>query len=223
MSLASESSNYTQDTVPTPLTLSALQNQPPSERISKFDPVLSHNSKSYDLNIPSKGQQEMYPLEKRAEELFSKEHLQVILSHPEFLSSFRNFLEQHRPPSFKVLTYYFDALKALRAIAYSNAVAEALDPIDKHEFTNTFPEPTVNKSLEEKAKQAFEFLVNEDLPAYVTYKYVDIVSKTIRSKITNSVPSGARYNSEGLAEVFCLTDPHRQDNPIVVSSEGMKP
>lgn len=29
-----------------------------------------------------------------------------------------------------------------------------------------------------------------------------------------------REASEGLAEVFCLTDPSRPDNPIVFASEG---
>lgn len=31
-----------------------------------------------------------------------------------------------------------------------------------------------------------------------------------------------REASEGLAEVFCLTDPSRPDNPIVFASEGMQ-
>lgn len=36
-----------------------------------------------------------------------------------------------------------------------------------------------------------------------------------------TLPPHLREASEGLAEVFCLTDPSRPDNPIVFASEGL--
>ena len=116
--------------------------------------------------------------------------------------------------------YYLDAIKALKAIAYANAVKEALAPIDGYEFTSQPAESTVNLTLEAKASKAFEALVNEDLPAYVTYIYINTVSISVTRRITGTLPPHLREASEGLAEVFCLTDPSTSDNPILFASEG---
>jgi hypothetical protein len=118
------------------------------------------------------------------------------------------------------LIYYLDALKALRAINYSNAIAEALEPIDCHEFTSLPTKATANSVLEQKANNAFEELVKEDLPAYVTHLYIQVVSISISRRVTGTLAPHLREASEGLAEVFCLTDPSRPDNPIVFASEG---
>ena len=83
-----------------------------------------------------------------------------------------------------MLIYYLDALKALKAIRYANAIAEALSPIPNQDFTNTLATSTHNKELEEKAYQAFTVLVDRDLPAYVTQMYIQIVSLSISQRIT---------------------------------------
>jgi hypothetical protein len=113
-----------------------------------------------------------------------------------------------------------DATKALKAINYANAIAEALDPIEGHEFTATPARITVNSVLEEKANQAFEALVLEDLPAYITHTYIQIVSSSIAKRVTGQSSPQLQEPSDGLAEVFCLTDPSRPDNPIIFASEG---
>lgn len=46
-----------------------------------------------------------------------------------------------------------------------------------------------------------------------------VVSSSIKRRIMGTLTPDLRAQSEGLAEVFCLTDPSRQDNPIVFSSE----
>lgn len=48
---------------------------------------------------------------------------------------------------------------------------------------------------------------------------VRVASTAIRRRITGTMPPHLREQNEGLAEVFCLTDPSRSDNPIVFSSE----
>jgi hypothetical protein len=160
-----------------------------------------------------------YSLENRSELLFSKEHLKIIFDDPSLLLRFTNFLSATRQSSIPILIYYLDAIKALRAISYSNAIAEALDPIAGFDFTSNFSAKTVNNELEEKARQAFDVLVQEDLPAFVTQTYIETVSLSIQRRITGTLPSHLREASEGLAEVFCLTDPSRPDNPIVFASE----
>lgn len=175
---------------------------------------------SFDLVAPPQAHGNKYSLEKRSEQLFSAEHLRIIFSDPSLMLRFTAFLGTYRPNSVPMLIYHLDAVKALRAIEYSNAVAEALDPIDGYEFTKRTPKPTANVDLKLKIKESFDQLVREDLAAYITHTYIQTVSKSISKRITGTLPAALREASEGLAEVFCLTDPSRPDNPIVFSSEG---
>jgi hypothetical protein len=64
-------------------------------------------------------------------------------------------------------------------------------------------------------------MVQNDLPAYITHVYIQTVSLSITRRIIGTLPPHLREASEGLAEVFCLTDPSRPDNPIVFASEGI--
>lgn len=139
---------------------------------------------SFDLVQPPDQGHERFSLEKRSEQLFSREHLGTIFSSPASLLKFTAFLSTHRPQSVPVLIYYLDALKALKAIKYSNAVAEALSPISGHGFTESRAAITLNKELEEKASQAFTVMVEQDLPAFVTQMYVQVVSLSISQRIT---------------------------------------
>lgn len=175
---------------------------------------------SFDLVVPSHGDNGIYSLELRSELLFSKEHLQAIFKNHVLLQRFTDFLHSARPDSLPLLTYYLDCLKALRAIAYANAIARGLDSLPEHGFSVQNAENTSNTSLEKKAEAAFDVLVQQDLPAYITYMWIQTVSVSIKRRITGTLPVQLREMSEGLAEVFCLTDPSRHDNPIVFASEG---
>lgn len=201
--------------------LAPLQTKGPIEDSDDFDPLEVDDPKSYDLVQPSS---ERYPqpfsLEARSGLLFSREHLEVIFSDPTLLIPFTAFLSSFRPQSVPVLVYYLDAVKALKAIAYANAVTEALEPIPGHEFTALPVRCTLNSILEDKASKAFDLLVNEDLPAYITHQYIKIVSLNVIRRVTGTLAPHLRESSEGLAEVFCLSDPSRKDNPIIFASEG---
>ncbi len=178
---------------------------------------------SFDLVASAPEGVKQYSLETRSEQLFSTEHLRVIFSDPSLLLRFTSFLSSNRQASIPILIYYLDAVKALKAISYSNAIAEALEPIPGFDFTTSTATKTLNAELEQKAIQAFGVLVREDLPAYITHTYIQTVSLSIQRRVTGTLPSSLREASEGLAEVFCLTDPSRPDNPIVFASEGRLP
>jgi hypothetical protein len=166
----------------------------------RLSPLMEDDPASWDLiSAPMENEKKVFSLEARSEQLFSKQHLEAI---------------------FAVLIYYLDALKALRAISYANAVAEALEPIEGLEFTETPARTTLNTVLEEKANRAFEVLVRDDLPAFITHIFVQVVSVSISKRVTGNLPPMLREASEGLAEVFCLSDPSRADNPIIFASEG---
>lgn len=187
----------------------------------RLSPLLEDDPHSFDLvPAPIENERALFSLENRSDQLFSKEHLHAIFADTASLLRFTSFLSTYRPNSLPKLVYYLDALKALRAINYANAVAEALEPIDGLNFTETRARSTVNASLEEKANQAFDILVRDDLPAFITHVFVQVASASISKRVTGNLPPMLREASEGLAEVFCLTDPSRTDNPIIFASEG---
>ncbi|KAH7126861.1 hypothetical protein B0J11DRAFT_526637 [Dendryphion nanum] len=201
--------------------LAPLQHKGLPDETERLSPLLEDDPQSFDLVAPNEVDttRGSFSLETRSEDLFSKEHLEAIFLDTPSLLRFTSFLSIARPKSVPVLIYYLDALKALRAINYANAVAEALDPIDGHEFTENPARPTVNAILEEKARHAFDVLVRDDLPAFITHIFVQVVSVSIQKRVTGNLPPLLRETSEGLAEVFCLTDPSRPDNPIIFASE----
>ena len=213
---SSASSYQTNDT-----SLVALQTKG-AEDGDALEPLLEEEIEpgSFDLVIPAHGDGGLYSLEKRSELLFSKQHLAVIFEDPALLQHFTTFLCTSRASSVPLLVYYLDAVKALKAISYSNAVIEALIPLEGHDFSGNQATTTVNESLKAKADAAFEALARDDLPAYITHVWIQKVSVSIRRRISGTLPAHLRDMSEGLAEVFCLTDPSRHDNPIVFASEG---
>lgn len=220
---SSADSVLSQDTTATSLhTLPPLQTKgPDNSEVQHLDPVIEDDPRSYDLLAPPQDVRDvgMYALERRAEQLFSAQHLHIIFGDPKLLLKFTGYLNSHRPSSIPVLIYYLDALKAIRAINYANAIAEALEPLPGYRFTSQVANLTRNAMLEEKAQQAFEVLVRDDLPAYTAHTWIQTVSLSIQRRITGTLAPHLREASEGLAEVFCLTDPSRQDNPIVFASE----
>jgi hypothetical protein len=203
-------------------TLPPLQTKGPDNYdMHQLEPLLEDDPRSFDLLEPEQeaGNVGIYELEKQAMRLLSSDHLSAIFANSKLLLKFTGFLNSHRPQSIPVLIYYLDALKALRAIKYANAVAEALEPIPSCEFTRKTVQETGNSALEEKANKAFEILVREDLPVYISYTWIQVVSTSIARRITGTLAPHLREASEGLAEVFCLSDPSRPDNPIVFASE----
>lgn len=212
---------YSQESMGTSMhTLPALQNSGYVDDIDRMQPLMEDDPANFDLvAAPQEEINATYQLDEHAEKLFSREHLEAIFADRKTLLKFTGFLNNLRPQSIPILIFYLDALKALRAIKYANAVAESLDPIAGFEFTSAPPRTTQNEELQKKADQAFEILVREDLPAYITHTWISVVSTSIQRRITGTLAPHLREASEGLAEVFCLTDPSRKDNPIVFASE----
>ncbi|KAF2440262.1 hypothetical protein P171DRAFT_367768 [Karstenula rhodostoma CBS 690.94] len=200
--------------------LGLLQTKSPLDDADRLSPLLEDDPQSYELVAPtSNTSSRAFDLETRSEQLFSREHLQAIFRDTPSLLRFTGFLSTARPKSVPILIYYLDALKALRAIQYANAVAEALEPIPGQEFTEHPPRSTINAVLEDKAQQAFDILVRDELPAFITHVFIQHVSVSVQKRVTGNLPPMLREASEGLAEVFCVSDPSRSDNPIIFASE----
>ncbi|KAK9419774.1 putative PAC domain-containing protein [Seiridium unicorne] len=174
---------------------------------------------SFDLVVPAHAPGKQYSLETQSELLFSAKHLEVIFEDPVLLQRFTNYIYQQRPESVPILQYYMDTLKALKAIEYANSVVNRLQAVKDLSYTSDSIERTMNHVLRDRATSAFETLANQELPAYITHTYIQTVSVTIKRRIADTLPPNLREMSEGLAEVFCLTDPARPDNPIIFASE----
>ncbi|KAL9124770.1 MAG: hypothetical protein Q9217_005932 [Psora testacea] len=213
------SSNVTYETQATSTDLPALQTRTILEQTDQMEPLSGDIPGSFDLVAPPEEGHQTFSLEARSVQLFSRHHLEIIFSNPSSLLRFTAFLSTHRPRSIPMLIYYLDALKALKAIKYANAIAEALNPISGYTFTAESIQATSNHELADKAGKAFAVLTEQDLPAYITQMYIQVVSLSISRRITGTLAPHLRDASEGLAEVFCLTDPSRPDNPIVFASQ----
>ena len=149
--------------------------------------------------------------------MFSSLHLQIIFDDPASLLKFTSFLNTHRPQSLPTLIYYLDATKALKAINYANAVASSLEKVPRYELGPILMQ-TSNEELEEKARAAFEIMAENDLPKYVAYLFTLVVKSRMMVSAQGSDSSALDDTLEGLNEIFCLTDPRREDNPIVFAS-----
>lgn len=204
-----------------PTTASSLVETPMQERhVDEEDLKLNALLEDYDLETTVEDVDETDSLEAFSDLLFSGEHLKSIFYDTSSLLSFTAFLSEHRPHSLPILVYYLDTTKALRAFRYANAIAEGLVSIPGLAFTSTPAKSDVNPLLEAKAHQSFNLLLQEDLPAYVTHMYVQVAKSSMIKRVTTGTITSAQGEPEGLAEVFCLTEPTRPDNPIVFVSEG---
>ena len=181
--------------------------------------ILEERLEDFDLAAPVEDGGKLESLEQTSDLLFSGAHMEAVFADPSSLLKFMSFLKAHRPQSVSTLMYYLDASKALKAIHYANAVAGALEPLQEQGLI-PIQEKTRNFELEQRAARAFILLMQDDLPAYVTLLYIQVAKSNINPSTISGQPN-VQETSEGFAEVFCLTDPARPDNPIVFASKGM--
>ncbi|EME89475.1 K+-channel ERG [Pseudocercospora fijiensis CIRAD86] len=163
-------------------------------------------SKAYDPDQPD--------IEELAVRFFSSDHLDFILRDYGLALRFVRFLQTYRPQHADMLKRYVEAKKAIGAIEYANSVA--------NHFASGYPPmvaASVDQRFEEYAKSMAEALTDEALPAYLTYRLTATVTDTLVKEITGNSSPIMHELIPSLAEVYCLTDPSKKDNPIVYASE----
>ncbi|KAI2830830.1 hypothetical protein CBS147320_6606 [Aspergillus niger] len=194
----------------------------------EFNPVYDPGL-SYDLIAPSHDTNEAPPLhdlERLADLVFSSEHMLTILNNPRYLAQFREFLLEERPRSLHRLTYYLTARKALKAIDYANGLVRCVvDDAQPKSSTSGLLGQKIGEiahpALQQRVQEALKVLTDEELPAFITSRCIGITSRVVEERVRGTLPKRFQRTDEekGLAEVFCLTDPSRRDNPIVFASE----
>ncbi|PLB50035.1 hypothetical protein P170DRAFT_354258, partial [Aspergillus steynii IBT 23096] len=199
--------------------LPVLQETNPYDGAEEFNPV--NEEGSFDLVAPYEGDGvPLHSLERQAELMFSARHMVTILSNPRYLARFRDFLSEERPRSIPTLTYYLNACKALKAIQYANALVRLSVDVPTAGVKQSNPVGLVDSpALEKRVQDALIALTAEELPAFITATCITITSKVVEERIRGTLPDRFRGTADALAEVFCLTDPSRPDNPIIFASE----
>ena len=200
---------------------------PPLSPIEELDDDLLHQPKPRPrsgeaASIASVREEcrEGVSLEQQSELLFSRQHLELILADAQLSSRFTSFLRTYRPDSVPILVYLLDAVKALKAIKYAEAIIGGLEPVAGYDFTRETTGATMSWVIDDKAQRALDVLAKDDLPAFIAYVYVRTVDLALVNRVTRREDRDPRHIADGLAEVFVLSDPAQEDNPIVFASEG---
>lgn len=204
--------------------LPLLQAKNPYDGSELLNPVEEENEEgSYDLVAPyENGGPPLHCLERQADIMFSPEHMLTILTNPRYLARFRQFILSERPKSMPVLTYYLNANKALKAYQYADSLVRLSIDVPTPGIKNA-KNPigtTAHAALEARVQDALNALAAEELPAFITSTCINITSKIVEERVRGTLPEKFKGTSEALAEVFCLTDPSRPDNPIIFASGG---
>ncbi|KAH6615201.1 PAS domain-containing protein [Boeremia exigua] len=152
-----------------------------------------------------------------AERLFSVEHLDVILKDNAQLQRFTTFLMRYRAHCVPTLVRYLDSKKALKAIQYANALADQIT--QQPSWPTKAAAASLDPKFEELSQRALDELVAEALPAYITFNVVDVVTELLNQEIIGRITPVMRELVHGLAEVYCLSDPTQEGNPIVFASD----
>lgn len=171
---------------------------------------------SYDLRPPPPAVS-ISNAERLAASLFSVDHLNLILSDQGLAHNFAVFLNTYLPRLNSVLVQYQETQKAVAAVHYANCLAERAFA----DVLHVGPEAAVlDNEFEKEFQRLAEELVSDGLSAYITYKLVQVVTECLVKEITGKQVPFMRGLAEGIAEVYCMTDPNIPDNPIVYASEG---
>ena len=213
------SSAETFDTDPTSVSTRPRPSQQDGEFQKEEEPS-TQPFDDFDLAAPVVNPDRGHPLEILLDMLCSPEHMASIFEEPSALEDFAAYIRNIRSQSLPLLTYYMEMSKAMKALDYANAVAKALGPLAEHEFTSDAPRKVVSTDFEKKAAAAFSEIVRDDLPPYLTQKYCQAIESIMINRILGSNESVDIAGAEGLTEVFCLSDPTRDDNPVVFASRG---
>lgn len=171
---------------------------------------------AYDLKPPAPSISHEN-IEELGNRFFSPDHLDTILRDRNAGPRFVRFLNEYRPRHATTLTHYIESRKAITAVEYANAIAQQI-PTDEHESRHFAA--TLDEAFAAKSQRILEDLIEEALPAFLTHRMVALVTDSLVKAITGEGVPLMKEMIPNLAEVFCISDPSLQDNPIVYASEG---
>jgi PAS domain S-box-containing protein len=189
----------------------------PDEENTPGQPQVASDS-DFDLR-PAPVKEKGLSLEDLADLLYSKGYLEYLTSDPQLLGRFSVFLNKYRPDIAPLIQQYLETQKVIKATAYANAVASTLIAGNSSRGKVASPAVELTSSFMVSSRRAFNTLLEEALPAWVTYSLVKTATACLRAEITNRSIPLTRELLGGLSEVFCISDPNQQDNPLIYASD----
>ena len=103
----------------------------------------------------------------------------------------------------------YTSIEAPKQIGIPSAMLKRLNTEIKESTTNTIP--TMEGTFGEAQENVEQILRSAVYPRFVKYQMTNNASQAL---------SQDRSKYQGLGDCFCLTDPHKADNPIVFASDG---
>lgn len=180
--------------------------------------AMQEDIQSYDLRPAPMPKRYSLGIETTVELLYGEQHLQSILKDKKLRGEFVTFLAQRMPSQMGHMIRLSDNEKAIAAITYANAIAQAQRPMTGSQ------QPVVAAVVSEQFKQdgqrTFRMLLAEALPAYIAYMLTNEVMRYMEKQIPRMRTSHIDQQPvKGISEVFCLTDPNMKDHPIIYASK----
>jgi PAS domain-containing protein len=170
----------------------------------------------YDLHAPAP-KRHFDTTEGMADKLFGESHLRYLLSNKKLRLAFAAFLQENRPSLVLPFVQYLENQKAMAAVIYANSIAMMQKPLPG--ATAASAAATLSAQFQRNGQMAFEILLSEALPAYITHQLTREVSQYQLSNVPNTKPLSTTTGVDGLSEVFCLSDPNLKDHPIIYASK----
>ena len=196
---------------------------PSMESQNQVDASDGSGGEDFDLRPPAP-KAKRPSLETTTELLFSAGHLNAILHDQQSIARFTAFLNKYKPEYQPLILGYLETQKAIKAVEYANAVAASATLSDKESPAAVQVSPPrsaaqLDRAFEDASNTAFNALVGTALPMFVSYSLIKIVSECLVNEITGKQSAVMQNLVGGLSEVFCITDPNQEDNPIIYASE----
>jgi PAS domain S-box-containing protein len=183
-----------------------------------YDESASEERQDFDLQPPNLANQ--VNATAISKKLFSLEHLQLILLDRTFCARFAGFLQKYTPEYAPILLRYQATQKAKAAVEYANAIAQKLPYISRESAGEDLtPAATFHDTFQSRSTSAESILIENALPAYLTHRFVTMVTECLVKEITRQNIPVMQDMIQNIAEVYCLTDPSLPDNPIIYASE----
>lgn len=152
--------------------------------LHKKQPQETVEDDDFDLRPPARPKQST-SIGHVSKSLFSAGHLDTIIHDASLFSQFTSFLHRYRPQLAAALTKYLETQKAINAVEYANAVAESVADLSLPDSPEAgTPAAYANKQFNDMSKDAFDKLLSEALPAFITFGLIKITTEIMTDEIT---------------------------------------
>jgi hypothetical protein len=143
--------------------------------------AMEEDTQSYDLRPPTLPKRYSLGIENTVDILYGEQHLQNILKDKKLRHEFVTFLAQRLPSQMVHMVRLSENEKAIAAITYANAIAQAQRPMTGSQ------QPAVAAIISDQfvqdGQRTFGMLLAEGLPAYIAHVLTNEVMKYMEKQI----------------------------------------